>query len=259
MPRVRRRRVRQKLWSNECRKAFDPAEFEFGSAFAFFFISGSIVASSSAMDYENVNLGRTLFIAITEGFLYSTMVETAQEISYGRSGYLNPSISFALFLLHASFTEGRKRYWQFTRMLLLVISQILAAIAASFLVYYLIPFTSDGQDIPGIGALNPDQTTGAAFVLEMICSMFTVYIVLSTRVNEQKKCSWIIAFAVMACKIVAFPLTGGCLNPARYFGAMLFAPGDLSAAWMYLFAPFVGSVLGTGMFVLFRGSDLHHQ
>jgi glycerol uptake facilitator-like aquaporin len=60
---------------------------------------------------------------------------------------------------------------------------------------------------------------------------------------------------VAAAVLLAGPLTGGALNPARWFGPAL-VNGDWSDAWVYLVGPFLGGALGALVYdlLLLRGS-----
>ena len=43
--------------------------------------------------------------------------------------------------------------------------------------------------------------------------------------------------------LVAGPVSGGSVNPARSLGPMLVA-GDLTSVWLYILGPIIGGVLG---------------
>lgn len=90
----------------------------------------------------------------------------------------------------------------------------------------------------------------AGSIVEMIGTFVLVLVILTAVYSEKSFKEWAplaigltLGFAVM----VAGPLTGAGLNPARWFGPALVSKewGDV---WPYLAGPFVGSLLAAGVY-----------
>lgn len=62
------------------------------------------------------------------------------------------------------------------------------------------------------------------------------------------------SIAFGSCVLLAYPISGGCLNPAIGFGINLvnvIAKGEgsaISSVWMYVAMPFLGGILGVIFF-----------
>jgi len=54
-----------------------------------------------------------------------------------------------------------------------------------------------------------------------------------------------IGFTLVLIHLVAIPITGTSVNPARSLGPAIFAGGNaISQVWLFLLAPLVGAVIG---------------
>lgn len=55
-----------------------------------------------------------------------------------------------------------------------------------------------------------------------------------------------IGFTLLLIHLVAIPVTGTSVNPARSLGPAIFAGGQaLSQVWLFIAAPIVGAVVGS--------------
>jgi glycerol uptake facilitator-like aquaporin len=52
-----------------------------------------------------------------------------------------------------------------------------------------------------------------------------------------------VGFALACGVLIAGPVTGGSLNPARTTLGPMIVAGQFSALWVYIFAPVIGAVL----------------
>jgi MIP family channel proteins len=99
-----------------------------------------------------------------------------------------------------------------------------------------------------VSSLLSGNTAGAA--VEAIGTFVLVLVILATVFSEKSVKDWAplaigttLGFAVM----VAGPLTGGALNPARWFGPALVS-NTWGGTWPYLVGPIVGSLLAALVF-----------
>ena len=113
---------------------------------------------------------------------------------------------------------------------------------------------------PVAAGLSGGMTVFSAFVLSAILSAFFVVTVLSVRSNEERNSSWMIVFSYAALRLVSLPLTFDTLNPARSFAHGVVAGGVyFEMAWVFCLAPFVGSVLGTCVFIILNRHTLREK
>jgi aquaporin Z len=141
----------------------------------------------------------------------------------------NPAVSLGL-AMNGKLSYGEmSKYWIF---------QVLGAIAAAALLYYLI-----GPET-GLGASIGPLTTEApwkAVIVEAILTFVLVYVVLTVVNNSDYDtiAPLAIGLALMVGVLVGYNLTGGSLNPARSIGPALFTK-NLGTIWIYILGPLVG-------------------
>jgi MIP family channel proteins len=90
----------------------------------------------------------------------------------------------------------------------------------------------------------------AGMIVEGIGAFVLVLVILTAVYSEKSFKEWAplaigttLGFAVM----VAGPLTGAALNPARWFGPALIS-GEWGGVWPYLFGPIAGSLLAAAVY-----------
>ena len=111
------------------------------------------------------------------------------------------------------------------------------------------PPVSSAVTVPG------KYGTLAALFTELIIAFITMSIVLFTSASSLlKKYTRIIA-GCLVCTwvIVAGPISGFGMNPARSFASALPAH-TWTGFWIYLFAPIVGMLLSTEIYLLLKGN-----
>jgi aquaporin-4 len=99
----------------------------------------------------------------------------------------------------------------------------------------------------GTPALNHTllQSTFAGAVVEGLGAFFLVWAIVAVAVNPRGLKDWaglVIGGTLGLIVLVAGPLTGASVNPARWFGPALVS-GTWDDAWLYIIAPVVGGVL----------------
>ena len=112
---------------------------------------------------------------------------------------------------------------------------------ASFLLRAAVPGEAGDAVHYGVPAIAAGIGTSQAFILEFVLTFFLVTSVWGTAVDERapRIGGFGIGLTLMAAILVAGPLTGGALNPARAFGAALVS-GNWHAHWLYWLAPMLG-------------------
>lgn len=87
---------------------------------------------------------------------------------------------------------------------------------------------------------------GAAVVLEAILTFFLVFVVYGTAVNPtgafDKLAGFSIGLVVTFGMLAGGPMTGGAMNPARWFGPALVS-GTWTDSWVYVVGPLAGGIV----------------
>ncbi len=81
--------------------------------------------------------------------------------------------------------------------------------------------------------------------MELLVTFILVFVVISVAADGRAPAGvapLAIGFALACGVLIAGPLTGGAVNPARALGPMIVA-GQFTAAWAYILGPIVGGVL----------------
>jgi MIP family channel proteins len=99
----------------------------------------------------------------------------------------------------------------------------------------------------GTPALNDNLLGGTlqGAVLEGLGAFFLVWAIVAVAVNPRAArdwAGWVIGATLGLVVMVAGPLTGAGVNPARWFGPALVS-SHWDDAWLYVVAPIVGAVL----------------
>lgn len=123
-----------------------------------------------------------------------------------------------------------------------VLSQILAGQLAGFSAGEW-AFGSNGW---GKGYQN-EYGVVAAFLTEAVLTAIFLFVILGTtsKVGNGTMAGLAIGFTLLLIHLVAIPVTGTSVNPARSFGPAILAGGQaLSQLWLFIVAPIVGAVIG---------------
>jgi len=88
--------------------------------------------------------------------------------------------------------------------------------------------------------------TAAAFLTESVLTFIFLIVILATtsKVGNGTMAGLAIGFTLLLIHLVAIPVTGTSVNPARSFGPALLAGGQaLSQLWLFIVAPIVGAMI----------------
>lgn len=181
-----------------------------------------------------------LAIALAHGLALAVMISATAAVS---GGHLNPAVSFGLWLAGKLPISSLIGY---------VIAQVLGALAATTLILVALPEQVRAVSF-GTPALADGVGIGSAIILEAVLTFFLVFTVYGTAVDRRapKVGGLFIGLSVTMGILVAGPLTGGALNPARHLGPALVAGGEfLGQAWLYWVGPLLGGALAA---LVYRG------
>jgi glycerol uptake facilitator protein len=184
---------------------------EFIGTFALvFFGAGAICMDHFLHGAGNPGL---LGIALAAGLSYALLVSTLGHVS---GGHFNPAVTTGLWVIKRFSTLDTVLYW---------LAQLGGAASAAFLLKALVPEDAWRAVALGTPDLARDLPMWNSILLEAIVTFFLVLAVFAATVDEKAAGGKIaglgVGFAAAVGTLVAWPLTGAALNPARFFGPAL--------------------------------------
>jgi len=202
---------------------------EFIGTFTLIFI-GICAISVSAGNHDG---GALVGVALAHGLAIAVMVSATMTIS---GGQLNPAVTAGLWI------GGRLPAPQ---ALANIVAQLAGGLAGGFVAKVALPAAVWAAGGGGVPDLASGATVTQGILLEMVTTFFLVFVVFGTGVDERfgAKIGGLAIGATILLDILAIgPVTGGAMNPARWFGAALPA-AHYSNAVVYWVGPLLGGIL----------------
>jgi MIP family channel proteins len=186
---------------------------EFLGTFALIFFGAGAVCTDQYL-HGTGGLG-LLGIALAHGLAIAIMVSAMGHIS---GGHFNPAVTIGFWVTKRVNTLDAFLYWA---------AQLAGAAAAAFLLKAVIPEDTWRAVALGVPQLARDFPVWAGMSLEAVTTFFLVLVMFATAVDEKGTFRSIAGFGIGLTYslgiLVAGPLTGAALNPARAFGPALAA------------------------------------
>jgi MIP family channel proteins len=203
---------------------------EFLGTFALIFFGAGSICMDQYLHGAGGGLG-LLGIALAHGLAIGVMVSALGHIS---GGHFNPAVTIGIWVTKRMSTIDAALYW---------VAQLAGAIAAAFFLKAAIPEETWRAVALGTPELARDFPVWAGIALEAVTTFFLVLTVFSTAVDEKGAFKSIAGFgiglSITLGILVAGPLTGAALNPARAFG-----PALAAAHWAHQGVYWVGPLAG---------------
>lgn len=201
---------------------------EFIGTFALIFVGAGSIISSQGMDDP------LLVIALAHGLTIAVMVSATAHIS---GAHFNPAVTFGALVGRQITFRVAVLYW---------VTQLLAALVAAITLLGVFPA---GEWLPsalGTPRLAPAVGVGSAILVEAVLTFFLAFVIYGTAIDPKGSFHAVgglaIGFTLALGVLMAGPLTGGALNPARWFGTAVVA-GALENALVYVVGPVVGAAV----------------
>jgi len=215
------------------------AEFIGTFSLVLFGCGSAVIASNAAVGPAGIGL---LGISIAFGFAVVAMAYAIGGIS---GCHINPAVTIGV--LTAGKIEAKEAIFY-------IIAQILGAILGAG-VLYLIASGKPGFVMPewGLGANGWGEgylggyNTASAFLIEAVMTFLFVFVILATtsKFGNGAMAGLAIGVTLMLIHLVAIPVTGTSVNPARSIGPAIFSGGKAMAQlWLFIVAPVIGAILG---------------
>lgn len=172
------------------------------------------------------------------------LIAIVYAIGHISGAHVNPAISLGLAVT-GRFPMAQVPYY--------VGSQIVGAILASLflrLVHGNLNGLGATSVVDGYGLLN-------GFLLELVCAAILVFVFCAVATDKRVQpvmFGLAVGATLLFIELVAGPITGGSVNPARSIGPAL-ASWSFSDIWIYLTAPFIGGAIGAVGYEFIRGPE----
>jgi len=184
---------------------------------------GSIVMQQAA------GTNNLLVVAVAHGLALAVMISALGSWS---GAHFNPAVTLGFWITRRISLTSAITYW---------VSQLVGAIAASFLLRSVMPGEAGAAVHFGVPMLAAGVSVGQGFLLEFVMTFFLVTAVWGSAVDERGPKIGGFGIGLAVCMDILFggPLTGAAMNPARAFGAAC-ASGVWTDHWLYWVAPTAG-------------------
>ena len=197
--------------------------------------TGTTVATAAVLQRSTAGpyFYDSLAVALAFGLALATIVAAIGHVS---GAHVNPAVTLGL-------AATKKFPWQYVPLYLG--AQLLGAILGAIGTW--IAFGDTGREVASLAATFPTEGVGdiRALLLEILVTFILVFIVISVATDERAPAGvapLAVGFALACGVLIAGPLTGGAVNPARALGPMIVAL-KFTAAWVYILGPIIGGVL----------------
>jgi len=187
-------------------------------------------------------------VALAQGLIFAVLLTLTAPVS---GGYLNPAIAVTLWAFNR--LETRRLPW-------LLGAQLMGAFLAGMCLRFtfelgLLRTAQFGTPHVNLQTYNTlEQATLFAGVgVELVLTFFLVFAIFGAVPERSRLAGWGGGAVLAAAVLVGFPLTGAALNPARWFGTVLWEAwlgrlsigrsGPFSDIIVYLAGPILGALL----------------
>lgn len=203
-------------------------------------IISTAVAATIAKPLAGAPYG-SLTVPLAGGLALAALAAGLANVS---GAHLNPAVTLGLAV---------NRHFPWTYVPAYVIAQFVGAIAAAAVTWGL--FGHAAKVRAGLGATYPAAGVGVGrvFAAEAVVT-FVLVLVIVAVVTDNRVHPAVAAGAIGAALavgiLIAGPLTGGAVNPARAIGPMI-VNGRFTDWWAYLIAPIVGGAVAVAAYDTF--------
>jgi MIP family channel proteins len=155
--------------------------------------------------------------------------------------HFNPAVTLAAFIDRRIDLVGSIGY---------VVAQAVGAAAASLAILVLF-----GKEIADFTRNTPASVLNDAqvFAIETVLTTIFVAVILSITARSASQAVFVIPITLLMIHFVAVPISGASVNPIRSIAPAV-AVGNYQHLWAYIAGPFLGAVIGWGLYRL-MGND----
>ena len=187
--------------------------------------------------------GQSFVLMIVVPFAFGLGLMAAIAIAGEASGgHFNPAVTLAAVL------DGRTRW---TTGVAYAVAQAIGAFAASLFVLLVLAKEFVGATVNHAGTIAQDVLTNEvhAFATEIVLTAIFVAVILTVTSRASSHAIFVIPLTLVAVHFAGIPISGASVNPIRSLAPAVIS-GDYEGLWVYLTAPFLGAIVGWGLFRL---------
>ena len=208
---------------------------EFIGTFALIFVgAGALAITGLNLDGHSYALENLLGVALAHGFVVIAFVYAYGHIS---GTHINPAVTLGFLVAGEIRFVTAICYW---------IVQFAGGIAGALVLKGLLPVDGD----LGVTILAENVSVTQGLFVEIILTFFLVTTIFNTAVSGKAGnfAGIAIGLSLIACILIAGPLTRASFNPARTLGPAV-AAGNYADLWLYFVGPCVGAVLAALLYL----------
>ncbi len=218
----------------------------------FWLVFGGCGSAVIAAAFPEVGIG-LLGVSIAFGL---TVVTMAYAIGHISGCHLNPAVTVGLWV------GGR---FPANEIPLYIVSQVLGALAAAAMLYFIATGNADyslagnGLAANGVGERSPGgYSMGAGIAIEVLLTFFFLMVILGATDSRAPAgmAPLAIGLALTLIHLISIPVTNTSVNPARSTGPAFFEGGAaMGQLWIFWVAPIAGAILAGLAYKIVGGSD----
>ncbi len=218
----------------------------------FWLVFGGCGSAVIAAAFPEVGIG-LLGVSIAFGL---TVVTMAYAIGHISGCHLNPAVTVGLWV------GGR---FSANEIPLYIVSQVLGALAAAAMLYFIATGNADyslagnGLAANGVGERSPGgYSMGAGIAIEVLLTFFFLMVILGATDSRAPAgmAPLAIGLALTLIHLISIPVTNTSVNPARSTGPAFFEGGAaMGQLWIFWVAPIAGAILAGLAYKIVGGSD----
>ena len=206
----------------------------------FWLVFGGCGAAVLAAGIPDVGIG---YVGVSLAFGL-TVLTMAFAIGHISGCHLNPAVSLGLAI------SGR---FKFSELPIYVIAQVLGAVVAAYVLYWIASGAPGGYDLAnglatnGYGEHSPSgYSMQAGFIAEVVLTLVFLFVILGA--TDKRAPAGFGPIAIGLCltliHLISIPVTNTSVNPARSTGPALLV-GDWATAqlWLFWVAPLIGAAI----------------
>ena len=199
-----------------------------------FFGPLSVILAVSAFG-EELTTQSVLFIALGHGGAIALMIYAFGHVS---GAHINPAVTIPMIITKKIGLVDGIGY---------IIFQLIGAVAAAATLWAILPELGAKVNFATQGGPSEllNGSISSAFAVEAILTFFLVLVIFMSAVHKKASPGMhglTIGGMVFLIHLVAVPLTGASVNPARTFGPALIS-GFWEFHWLYWAAPILGGII----------------
>ncbi|KAK7340540.1 hypothetical protein VNO77_21246 [Canavalia gladiata] len=200
-----------------------------------------VFVGSGSAGLANIDANKVskLAASLAAGCIVTVMIYSIGHIS---GAHMNPAVSLAFAAV---------RHFPWPQVPFYIAAQLIGAISAAYTLRELF------QPSKQIGETQPAGSHIQALIMEMVTTFTMVFI--SMAVATDTKATGTLSGVAVGCSvsiasIVAGPMTGGSMNPARTLGPAI-AISSYKGLWVYFVGPITGALLGAWSYNVIKETD----